>query len=167
MPVWDFKPAWKQVLLTWRFISAAFQNDLIFWWTCVGKFHFCQNDRNEFQTHMLIKSNIQRAYAYSFRFACSLRLSILFTGKSHANLKFHSGLNDGYEIHTGLSFISSQFMCTRVKSWLNTEKKFSIEVKSHTGLNSFCLSCERTLKCIINITESTFLLYLELTLCRN
>ena len=36
IPVWDFKPAWKQVLFTWSFISAAFQNDPIFWWTCVG-----------------------------------------------------------------------------------------------------------------------------------
>ena len=36
IPVWDFKPAWKQVLLTWSFISAAFQNDPIFWWTCAG-----------------------------------------------------------------------------------------------------------------------------------
>ena len=26
---WDFKPAWKQVLFTWRFISAAFQNEPI------------------------------------------------------------------------------------------------------------------------------------------
>ena len=34
IPVWDFKPAWKQVLFTWSFISAAFQNDPIFWWTC-------------------------------------------------------------------------------------------------------------------------------------
>ena len=32
---WDFKPAWKQGLVTWSFISAAFQNDPIFWWTCV------------------------------------------------------------------------------------------------------------------------------------
>ena len=29
MPVWDFKLAWKQVLFTWSFISAAFQNDPI------------------------------------------------------------------------------------------------------------------------------------------
>ena len=36
MPDWDFKPAWKQVLLTWRFISAAFQNDPILWWICVS-----------------------------------------------------------------------------------------------------------------------------------
>ena len=36
IPVWNFKPAWKQVLFTWSFISAAFQNDPIFWWTCVG-----------------------------------------------------------------------------------------------------------------------------------
>ena len=27
IPVWDFKPAWKQVLFTWNFI---------FLWTCVG-----------------------------------------------------------------------------------------------------------------------------------
>ena len=25
IPVWDFKPAWNQVLFTWSFISAAFQ----------------------------------------------------------------------------------------------------------------------------------------------
>ena len=36
IPVWDFKPAWKQVLFTWSFISATFQSDTIFWWTCVG-----------------------------------------------------------------------------------------------------------------------------------
>ena len=29
MPVWDFKPAGKQVLFTWRFISAAFQNNIL------------------------------------------------------------------------------------------------------------------------------------------
>ena len=32
IPVWDFKPAWIQVLFTWSFISDAFQNDPIFWW---------------------------------------------------------------------------------------------------------------------------------------
>ena len=38
------------------------------------KFHFCENDRyefytrDEFQTHMRIKRNIQRDCAYSFRF---------------------------------------------------------------------------------------------------
>ena len=36
IPVWDFRPAWKQILFTWHFISTAFQNDLIFWWRCVG-----------------------------------------------------------------------------------------------------------------------------------
>ena len=36
IPFWDFKPAWKQVLLTWSFISGAFQNDPIFWWICLG-----------------------------------------------------------------------------------------------------------------------------------
>ena len=36
IPDWDFKPAWKQFLFTWSFISAAFQNDPIFWWTSVG-----------------------------------------------------------------------------------------------------------------------------------
>ena len=30
-PVWDFKLAWKQVLLVWRFISSAFQDKPIFW----------------------------------------------------------------------------------------------------------------------------------------
>ena len=36
IPVWDFKPAWKQVLFTWSFVSAAFQNDPKFWWICLG-----------------------------------------------------------------------------------------------------------------------------------
>ena len=111
------------------------------------KFHFCQNDRYkihtsiEFQTHMRIKRNIQRVCTYSFRFG-----QIMFTWKSHAGLKFHFGQNDRYEIHTVLSFISPQFMWTQVKSWLNTKVRFSTEMKSHTGLSSFRLSCERTLK---------------------
>ena len=36
IPVWDFKLAQKKVLFTWSYISTAFQNDPIFWWTCVG-----------------------------------------------------------------------------------------------------------------------------------
>ena len=35
IPGWDFKLVSK-VLFTLRFISAAFQNNPIFWWTCVG-----------------------------------------------------------------------------------------------------------------------------------
>ena len=63
---------------------------------------------------------------------------------SHENLtpvwNFHFGQNDRYEIHTDLCFISPQFMWTQVKSWLNTEVRFSTEMKSHTGLSSFHLS---------------------------
>ena len=52
-----------------------------------------------------------------------------------------------YEIHTVLSFISPQFMWTQVKSWLNTEVRFSTEMKSQTSLSPFRLShCVRTLK---------------------
>ena len=69
----------------------------------------------------------------------------MFTWKSHAGLKLHFGQNDRYEIHIVLSFISPQFMWTQVKSWLNTEVRYSTEMKSHTGLSSFRLSCERTL----------------------
>ena len=36
IPVWLLKMAWKQVLFTWSFTSTAFQNDPIFWWTCVS-----------------------------------------------------------------------------------------------------------------------------------
>ena len=54
-------------------------------------------------------------------------------------MKFHLCQNDRYETHTVLSFISLQFMGTQVK-------RFSTEMKSHTGLSSFCLSCERTLR---------------------
>ena len=160
IPVWDFRPAWKQVLFTWRFISAAFQNDPIFWWICVSisfwsmfTLHFItqneisflskwlqsNNTRNEIQVHMRFNRNIQQVCAYSFHFGL-----ILFTWKSYAILKFHFGQNDRYKIHTGLSFISLQFMWIQVKSWLNTDMRFSTEVKSHTGLSSFCLSCERT-----------------------
>ena len=46
-----------------------------------------------------------------------------------------------------LSFISPQFMWTQVTSWLNTEVRFSTEMKSHTNLSSFHLSYERTLIC--------------------
>ena len=69
----------------------------------------------------------------------------MFTWKSHARLKFHFGQNDWYEIHTVLSFISPQFMWTQLKSWLNTKVRFSTEIKSHIGVSSFRLSCERTL----------------------
>ena len=161
IPVWDFKPAWKQALFTWSFISAAFPSDPIFWWTYVGisfrvvftwyfipemKIHFCQNDRYEihtgieFQTHMRIKRNIQRVCAYSFRFG-----KTMFTWKFHAGLKFHFGQNDRYEVHIVLSFILPQFMWTHVNSSLNTEVIFSTKMKSHTGLSSLSLSCERTL----------------------
>ena len=36
LPIWDFKPAWKQGLFTWNFVSAKFQNDSIFSWTFAG-----------------------------------------------------------------------------------------------------------------------------------
>ena len=39
-------------------------------------------------------------------------------------------------------------MWTQVKSWLNTEMKFSTEMKSHTGLSSFRLLCDRTLSAV-------------------
>ena len=68
----------------------------------------------------------------------------MFTWKSQAGLKVHFGQNDRYEIHTVLSFILPQFMWIQVKSRLNTEEGFSTEMKSHTGLSSFRLSCERT-----------------------
>ena len=69
----------------------------------------------------------------------------MFLWKSHAGLKFHFGQNDRYEIHTVLRFISPQFMRTQIKNWVNTEVRFSTEIKSHAGLSSFRLSCERTL----------------------
>ena len=94
----------------------------------------------EFQTHMCIKRNIQRVCAYSFCFGY-----IIFIWKSHADLKFYFDQNDWCEIHTVLSFISPQFMWTQVKSWLNTEVRFSTEMKYHTGLSSFRISCKHTL----------------------
>ena len=83
---------------------------------------------------MRIKRNIRQCFGY-----------IMFTWNSHAGLKFDFVQNDQCETHTVLSFISPQFMWTQVKSWLNTKVRFSTEMKSHNGLSSFCLSCERTL----------------------
>ena len=152
VPVWNFKPTWKQVLFTWCFFSAAFQNDPIFWWICVGisfwvvvtwyliirneilfllKWPQWNNTCNDFQAYMRIN-------AISNEFS-------LFTWKSHADWKFHFDQSDRYEIHTGLSFIFPQFMWTQIKGWLNTEVRFSTDMKSHTGLSSYRFSCERTL----------------------
>ena len=50
-------------------------------------------------------------------------------------------------------FISPQFMWTQVKSWLNTKVRFSTGMKAHTGLSSFCLSCECTLRTLLKIQE--------------
>ena len=79
----------KQVLLSWHFISAAFQNKPIFWWTREGisfrvvltwyfitrndisflsKWPQWNNAHNEFQMHMRIEHNTQRVCTYSFRF---------------------------------------------------------------------------------------------------
>ena len=87
----------------------------------------------------------------SFKRTCVLNATsnesaLMFKSKSPACLKFHFGQNDRYKIHTILSFISPQFMWTQVKSWLDTEVRFSTEMKSHTGLSSFHLSCEGTLQ---------------------
>ena len=91
----------------------------------------------------------------SLRVSCKQR-ALMFTWKSHAVLKFHFGQNERYEVHTVLSFISLQFMWTQVKSWLNTEVRFSTKVKSHTGLSSFRLSSECTLSIIF---KSYYYLY--------
>ena len=47
-----------------------------------------------------------------------------------------------FEFHFALIHVNT------IKSWLNTEVRFSTEMKSHTGLSSFRLSCERTFKII-------------------
>ena len=96
VPVWNFKPTWKQVLLTWRFFSAAFQNDPIFWWICVGisfwvvvtwyliirneilfllKWPQWNNTCNDFQAYMRIKRNIQRIFAVYLKISCRLEIS--------------------------------------------------------------------------------------------
>ena len=88
--VWDFKPAWKQVLFTWSFNSAGSQNDPIFWWICIRNFisgsvymmfyyqkwNFISVKMTDmksipamsFKTYMVIKRNIQQVCAYSFCF---------------------------------------------------------------------------------------------------
>ena len=101
------------------------------------------NTCNELQVHMHMKWNIRQVCIYSFRFSCCF---FFFTWRSRTGLKFHFDQNYRYEIHSGLSFISPQFMWSQAKSWLNIEVRLSNQIKSHTGLSSFRLSCERTLK---------------------
>ena len=97
-----------------------------------------------------------------FNFGCILKWpNILMdmcrhfiSGGVYMILKRHFCQNDRYEIHTVLSFISPQFMWTQVKTWLNNEVRFSTEMKSHIGLSSIRLSCERTL--IFHLRGSEF-----------
>ena len=146
---------WKQVLFTWGFISAAFQNDPLFWWICVSilfrvVFTWYFITRNEIS--FLSKWPIWNRYPHWVLNAPSNESALIHfvSGKlrSQENLKpvwnFVSVKIKRYETHTVLSFILPQFMGTQVKSWLNTEVRFSTEMKSHTGLSSFRLSCEHT-----------------------
>ena len=89
IPVWDSKPAWKQVLFTWSSVpfrlhfkttqcfdghvqALHFGQSLHDILSQEIKFHFCQNDRYEihtsieFQTHMRIKCNIHNDSAVHF-----------------------------------------------------------------------------------------------------
>ena len=79
----------------------------------------------------------------------------MFTWKSHAGLKFHFGQNERYEIYTVLSFILPQFMWTQVKSWQNTEVRFSTEMKSYTSLSSF--------RSHVNLLQKVFLYIIAVT----
>ena len=88
----------------------------------------------------------------------------MFTWKSHTGFKFHFGQNDRYEIHTILSFISRQFTWTQIKSWLNTEVRFSIEMKSHTGLSSFRLSEHGYMRPEVNSNQFEILLQDKISL---
>ena len=98
------------------------------------KTHFCQNDRSKIAPTMTFK----RTCSLSAIFSESALISFAL-GKfcSHENLRFKISFRSKF--HTGLGFISSQFMWKQVKSWLKTEVRFLTETKSHTGLNSFFL----------------------------
>ena len=109
-------------------------------------------------------------WAVWLSYSLTWRIDFLFTWKSHARLKFNFGQNDLYEIHTALSFISPQFMWTKIKNWLNTEVRFPTKMKSHTGLSSFCLSYKRSLTAsqalevvYVTIGNSAVCLFLYLT----
>ena len=115
---------------TWYFDEHAFAfnfgyclHDIL---SAETKFHLCQNDRNEITP--------TRSFKYTCPFSAISKeyaLILFALGKfcSYENLmpsfwsfilKFH----DRNDIHTGLSFISPQFMSTQVKSWQNTERDF-------------------------------------------
>ena len=86
-----------------------------------------------FQTHMRIIRSIQRVCAYTFLFENLMPIWNFISVK----------MTDMKSIPVWVSFI-----WTQVKSWLNTDVKFSTEMKSCTGLSSPRLSCERTLDAI-------------------
>ena len=127
IPVWDFKPAWKQVLFTWLFISAAFQNDPIYRRTCVGvsfrvvfTWYFITRNEilflwvlNEFQTRMRTQYPTRLSLFISLRVNfVHMKISCLF--KISFRSKWPIWNPYRFEFHTA-------FMWTQVKSWLNTK----------------------------------------------
>ena len=88
-----------------------------------------------FQTHMRIIRSIQRVCAYTFLFENLMPIWNFISVK----------MTDMKSIPVRVSFI-----WTQVKSWLNTDVKFSTEMKSCTGLSSPRLSCERTLRLMLS-----------------
>ena len=162
-------------MFTWSFISAVFQNDPIFWWTCVRisfrvVFTWDYIARNEilFLSKWPIGKSIP---ALSFRPTCALNAIfnkpalIRFVSSkpcSHENLMpvwnlISVKMTDMKPIPFWISFRLNSF---GHKSWLNTEVRFSTEIKSHTGLSSFCLPCERTLRIwMYRKSKSAFVLW--------
>ena len=113
-----------------HFISGSADIYFVIW----NEISFCQNDCFKCTCVLNVISNMTELIHFA--------LGKLFAWKFHAGLKFHFAQNDQYDIHTGLSFILPHFIWTKVKSWLNTEVRFSTIIKSHTSLSSFRLSCE-------------------------
>ena len=147
-PVWDFKPAWKQVLFTWHFISAAFQNNPIFWWTYVSisfrvvfTWLFYHPKWNFISVKM---TDMKFITTMSSKHTCALdaisyesALIRLVSGKfcSHENL-----MPVWNFISVKMTYMKSpRFMWTQIKSWSNTEVRFSTKIKSNTDLSSFRL----------------------------
>ena len=93
-----FQTGMKQVLFNWRFISAVFQNDPIFWWTYIGisfRVVFTWYFITQNEISFLLKICNEITFGMSFKRTCALNAIsneytlILFASSnfcSHENL---------------------------------------------------------------------------------
>ena len=121
----------EKILLTWSFISATFQNDSIFWWTCVcrhfisvnvymifyhSKWNFISDKVSDMKSIPALSFKCTYALIATSNESALIHCVYLFR-LNYVHMKISCrfeifGQNDQYEVHTVLSFISAQFMWT-------------------------------------------------------